>query len=353
MATMSTATPPIEVFFSYAPEDRELRDQLITHLALLARDGIIQGFHDEEIRPGEDWQTAVESHLDRAGVILLLISADYTASDACFEFQMKRALARHDQGEAIVIPVLLRPCAWEKAPFARLHMLPSNKVPVTRWANRDEAFTHIAHGLSAAITGSAPSAPTALPPEAPRKQSPLALAIAAFGLLLVGLAVGLRVFSNPRQDAAPTSIAPLAPSSSGATAPTSASAEGTPPAYVDHDSGPGVHPVVAPQASGVGAADLGTATAPQSEATVTPGQTKVRTGDLTIGHESEIRVANRKSGGEVDAKTGVIKGGDKSRVSIANVSGAAGQDAGAAINVETKGVTVGDKSRIDIGNQEP
>jgi hypothetical protein len=46
--------------------------------------------------------------LNRANVILLLISADFLASDYCYDVEMKRAMERHEAGEAIVIPIILR-----------------------------------------------------------------------------------------------------------------------------------------------------------------------------------------------------------------------------------------------------
>jgi hypothetical protein len=60
---------------------------------------------------------------------------------------MTRASARHDAGEARVVPVVLRPCVWDRAPFAKLHALPRDARPVTTWPNRDEAWTDIAKGI--------------------------------------------------------------------------------------------------------------------------------------------------------------------------------------------------------------
>lgn len=64
---------------------------------------------------------------------------------------MKRALERHDNQEAVVIPVILRPCDWNGSAFSKLQALPKNAKPVTSWANRDEAFTDIATGIRRAV----------------------------------------------------------------------------------------------------------------------------------------------------------------------------------------------------------
>ncbi|MFN7994073.1 MAG: toll/interleukin-1 receptor domain-containing protein [Bryobacteraceae bacterium] len=151
MAAAAVPEAAKEVFFSYAHKDSELRDELERHLSILKRSGIIQGWHDREISAGTEWAGQIHEHLERANVILLLISADFLASDYCYDLEMKTALARHESGDAIVIPVILRPVDWSGAPFAKLQCLPSRAVPVTSWANRDEAFRDVAEGIRRAI----------------------------------------------------------------------------------------------------------------------------------------------------------------------------------------------------------
>ena len=73
---------------------------------------------------------------------------------------MTCALERHDQGEARVIPVLLRKVdGWQTAPFARLQALPIDLRPVTTWPNRDEAFADVARGIRQAVSQLAVSQP--------------------------------------------------------------------------------------------------------------------------------------------------------------------------------------------------
>jgi len=78
---------------------------------------------------GDDWKRDIDARLSDAGVVLLLVSADYCNSDYCYDFEMKKALERHAAGEARVIPVLLRACDVKKAPFAHLQSLPTTRGP--------------------------------------------------------------------------------------------------------------------------------------------------------------------------------------------------------------------------------
>ena len=112
---------------------------------------MISAWHDREITAGREWAGETAAALDRCKVILLLVSADFLASDYCWDVEMQRALARHDAGDARVIPVMLRPVDWEGAPFAKLQGLPKDMRPVTRWPDRDEAFTDVAKGIRRAV----------------------------------------------------------------------------------------------------------------------------------------------------------------------------------------------------------
>src|SRR6266487_546589 len=159
---------PVEVFYSYAHEDEAFRNELEKHLSLLRRQGLITAWHDRHILPGADWAQAIDQHLERVSVILLLISADFLASDYCYGLEMRRALERHQANEARVIPILLRPVEWKGAPFAYLQALPTDAKPISTWRNRDAAFTDIAAGIRRVIedlSSLAASAPrAALPP---------------------------------------------------------------------------------------------------------------------------------------------------------------------------------------------
>lgn len=144
----------VSIFYSYSHKDEKLRDHLQKHLSVLRRKGLISNWHDRCIDAGDEWRGQISEHLERAQIILLLVSAEFLASDYCYDIEMKRAMARHDQGLATVIPVLLRDVDWTDAPFGKLQALPTDAYPVTsrKWKNRDEAFAIVARGIKAAVT---------------------------------------------------------------------------------------------------------------------------------------------------------------------------------------------------------
>lgn len=137
----------IEIFFCYAHEDEALLNKLKTHLNPLQRQRLIDVWHDRDISAGTEWKQEIDEHLNRAQIILLLISPDFIASDYCYDKEMKRALERHNIGEAWVIPIILRPTDLKNSPFMELQALPTNAMAVTAWEDRDEAFLDIAKGI--------------------------------------------------------------------------------------------------------------------------------------------------------------------------------------------------------------
>ena len=156
------------VFFSYSHADEALRNELEKHLSVLRREGVITTWHDRRIGPGEDLHGQIDDQLDRADIVLLLVSADFLASDYCYDVEMMRAMARHAQGAARVIPVILRPCDWHGAPFGSLMAVPPDGKPVTKHATLDDGFLEVARAIRQIAGPARPRAApaTAAPPDA-------------------------------------------------------------------------------------------------------------------------------------------------------------------------------------------
>jgi tetratricopeptide (TPR) repeat protein len=144
--------PALELFYCYAREDKPERDELDQHLAGLKRQYHITSWSDQEISPGTPWEKEIESHLNTAHIILLLVSARFMASDYCYSVEMQKALKRNEEGTACVIPILLRPVYLGDAPFVeKLQMLPTDAKPISKWADRDEALWDVTLGIANAL----------------------------------------------------------------------------------------------------------------------------------------------------------------------------------------------------------
>lgn len=144
---------PIHVVFCYAPQDQDHYKALETHLALLERQGYVTRWTSRMLGPGVAREAETERALDRADLIVLLVSADFLASDQIFDTDLKRALARRAERPDDVMGVLLRPCDWRHGDLAAVDMEPRNEdgiaVPVTAWPNPDVPYTRIAEKIRA------------------------------------------------------------------------------------------------------------------------------------------------------------------------------------------------------------
>jgi TIR domain len=149
--TTPMSQPAVEIFFSYAHEDEDLRDQFAMHLKCLERQGVIKAWHDRNIKAGEEWEKEIDRHLESADIILLLISANFLASDYCYGIELQRALERHDRNEARVIPIIFRSVDWQNSLFGKLSVLPTDGKPITSWSDQDEAFTNVIRELRRVI----------------------------------------------------------------------------------------------------------------------------------------------------------------------------------------------------------
>jgi tetratricopeptide (TPR) repeat protein len=122
---------PLKVFVSYSHQDDALRERLDVHLSLLKRQGVLEVWHDRRLQGGEHWEEAIDQALEEADIVLLLISPDFLASDYCYGRELTVALERDRRHEAVVVPLLLHPCDWQSAPFARCQAFPRDNQPIS------------------------------------------------------------------------------------------------------------------------------------------------------------------------------------------------------------------------------
>ena len=137
----------IRLFSSYSHHDEALRNELEKHLSSLKHQGLIGIWNDREIDAGKEWASEISENLELADIILLLVSPDFIDSDYINDIELRRAMERHDKGEARVIPVILRHCHWQGLRFGRLLALPKDGKPVKQFPDHDEAFSEITKAI--------------------------------------------------------------------------------------------------------------------------------------------------------------------------------------------------------------
>ena len=102
------------VFISYSHSDREYLDRLLVHLKPLEKDGLIDLWVDTRLRPGDRWKKEIEKALGKATAAILLVSADFLASDFITDNELPPILRSAEMKGTRIIPVIVKPCRFSR-----------------------------------------------------------------------------------------------------------------------------------------------------------------------------------------------------------------------------------------------
>ena len=168
----------IEVFIVFAQEDIGLLRELENHLRPLELEELIAVWHEGKMIGGMDREQEIKKHWKTSSIILLLISANFMASDTCYSLA-KQAVEKNKQPQVCATPVLLQEVDWEYSIFGKLVPLPSNARPIASWTNRNAAYLDVVRGirkivadLKGASAGSTTSSPVSAG-SSPDKETPM------------------------------------------------------------------------------------------------------------------------------------------------------------------------------------
>jgi hypothetical protein len=142
----------VTIFMSYSHEDTVHMLEIRKHLTGLEAAGRAEVWVDRLISPGREWDTEIDSRLEVADIVLLLLSADYLASSYCRK-EMEHAMERANRNQAKVVPVVLRHCDWQHLPVGRLQALPDGGTPIVGSTDLDEVRMRVSLGVRALVDG--------------------------------------------------------------------------------------------------------------------------------------------------------------------------------------------------------
>jgi hypothetical protein len=146
----SSPSTRTKVFISYSHADKEWLERLKRHLKPLVREGNLDCWDDTHIRPGDDWQQEIQNALDMARVAVLLISADFFASDFIDETELPPLLDAAKAKGVRILPVILGASRFARNPdLARFQAVnppdrPLNEMPQ---AEQERVLDRLAHTI--------------------------------------------------------------------------------------------------------------------------------------------------------------------------------------------------------------
>lgn len=144
----------MKCFISYSHHDRKHKKKFRQHLKPLEEKYGLKIFDDKAILAGEDWEIKIWEEFDKSQIIFILVSIDFIGSNFCFQQEFKRAVKKHKINEAIVIPIILKECAWKEiSELASMQALPDEGKPISGggFKSIDAAMLNVIKGIEKKI----------------------------------------------------------------------------------------------------------------------------------------------------------------------------------------------------------
>lgn len=146
MAREGASLNPACLLYVYATQDKDLCGQLDRHLSLLKQEGLIETIDACDISAGDEPERVWARNLERADILVLLLSSSFFSDPRCSEL-MRKTVDPNRRAAALPVPVYLRAFDIEPLRLDARHMLPKGGRPIISWEHRDEAWLSVAEDL--------------------------------------------------------------------------------------------------------------------------------------------------------------------------------------------------------------
>ncbi len=147
---------PPQIFIAHHIEDEELRRKFQTYIEVPRRLGNWGIWSTADTQVGTNQLEEMKKNLEKADVIVFLISGSFLASDLYYDHIQSIAIRKYENKSAQIVPVYLSGCLCDGLFFDDLGGLPNEENRpkyVTHWNRQDEAWTNVAEGIKKIIDG--------------------------------------------------------------------------------------------------------------------------------------------------------------------------------------------------------
>jgi hypothetical protein len=153
------------VSYSHAAENRvgsrKWKRQLLEHLAVFTRHGLIEAWDDEKIPGGWRWEREIERAIRGAELAIVLLTNEALESEFIQQKELTQLSRREIEGTLTAIPILCEPCSWQSHPWLqKIQIRPFDAMPLSTLSDRDcdmalrRLATEIARELSRIVLNS-------------------------------------------------------------------------------------------------------------------------------------------------------------------------------------------------------
>jgi len=130
-----------KVFISYSHADSKWLIRLQVHLKPLEREFETDIWDDTKIKTGSLWKKEIDAALNQARVAILLVSADFIASDFIQNYELPSLLEKSKEDGAVIIPVLLSPSRFARTNLSDFQAVNTPDNPISAMSQNDQEKT--------------------------------------------------------------------------------------------------------------------------------------------------------------------------------------------------------------------
>lgn len=138
------------IFISYSHRDRRLVGRILVHLRPLEHYGSVVIWEDSRIRPGTKWRIEIAEALNNAIAAILVVSADFLASDFVMNQEVPMLLRSAESRGTAVIPLIVGPCLFTQSVLGCFQPINSPEDPLSKLSphKRDEILVRLAISIA-------------------------------------------------------------------------------------------------------------------------------------------------------------------------------------------------------------
>lgn len=142
---------PPSAFIAYARKDAVFLDQLRAALVPHERLGELKLWCDALVEPGQAWEREILDRLERAQIVILLLSNDFLRSSYCMDQELPRALERQARGECEIVPVVVRACRYDKLKLGKIQTIRPGDRSIDEHDKKDPAWEIVTREIDRVI----------------------------------------------------------------------------------------------------------------------------------------------------------------------------------------------------------
>lgn len=142
------------VFISYSHADKEWLKRIQIHIKPFEKKGIIDSWDDTKIKAGMRWKHEIINAIETAKVAVLLVSADFLASEFITDNELPLLLQSAEKEGTIILPVIIKPCFFSFSELSHFQSInaPSNALIGMSEHDQEKIFSDISKRIHEALS---------------------------------------------------------------------------------------------------------------------------------------------------------------------------------------------------------